>query len=89
MKRKLLIVLFSVGAVFGFAKGFAHLGAHHRDHRADHERQMVEMCVDAALRSQHSHHAPAPVTPGHTPPAPTMAAPATSGADSATGETSN
>ena len=55
MKRKLLIALLAAGAVGGFTVGFAHLGAHHRHHRdhRDHHRQaIVQMCVDAALKTR-------------------------------------
>ena len=61
MKRRLLIVLFTAGAVMGFATGFSHL----RAHRADHERRIIDMCVDAAQRAQPS--TPAQSLPADSP----------------------
>ncbi|MCG8420243.1 MAG: hypothetical protein MJE77_20110 [Proteobacteria bacterium] len=52
MKRKLLIALFSAGAIVGFASGIAHVSGHHKHHRAEKYRAIVDMCVDAALRAR-------------------------------------
>jgi hypothetical protein len=50
IKRRILIVLLSLGAVGGFASGFAHMAHAHRMHRAAFERHVADVCVEAAKR---------------------------------------
>lgn len=61
MRRKIAIVLLSVGTVAGYASGFAHL-AHARHHRrAAFEQHVARVCVDAARAG----HVPANTAPRH------------------------
>jgi hypothetical protein len=48
MKRKILIVLLSIGTVAGFASGFAH----HRWRSRHFESHVADVCADAARRAQ-------------------------------------
>ena len=82
MKRKLLIALFAAGAVIGFGKGFYHLGAHHHAHRskkvAAFKAEIVQMCVDAAVRARTDARSDARVAESRSPrsePAPQTPAP--------------
>jgi hypothetical protein len=52
MKRKILIVLLSLGTVGGFGAGFASMGHKSCHRRAAFERHVSQLCVDAALRSR-------------------------------------
>lgn len=56
MKRKVLIVLFSIGTIGGFASGFAGLARHHCSRRASFEQHVARACADAARA--HSSDAP-------------------------------
>lgn len=62
MRRKMLIVLLSLGTVGGYAAGFASLGCHqHREARREaFERHIARVCLDAARD-------PAPRPPGPPP----------------------
>jgi hypothetical protein len=60
MKRKLLIVLLSIGTVAGFASGIAH----HRWRTQHFERHVADVCADAARRAQVEKPS-APATKGH------------------------
>ena len=53
MRRRILIVLLSIGTVVGFTHGFMQ----HRAHRGEFERHVADVCVDAAR------HAPATTAP--------------------------
>ncbi len=48
IKRRILIVLFSLGAVGGFASGIHSLHRAHACHRESFERHVAQICVDAA-----------------------------------------
>jgi hypothetical protein len=52
MKRRILIVLFALGTIGGFASGVSSMRwrAHHR--RAAFEQHVARVCVDAARASQ-------------------------------------
>ena len=57
MRRRLKIVLLSLGVVAGYGAGFVHLVAWHRyghgyGRRAAFERHVADVCVDAALRAK-------------------------------------
>jgi hypothetical protein len=52
MRKRLKIVLLSLGVVAGYGAGFAHLAAwHHYHRRAAIERHIADVCADAALRA--------------------------------------
>lgn len=54
MKRKLLIALFTFGAVAGFGSGIGSLACWHHhasSRRAAFERHVADVCVEAALRA--------------------------------------
>ena len=48
MKRRLLIVLLSFGAIAGFGSAFFHAGQCHQSRRDAFERHIAKVCVDAA-----------------------------------------
>jgi len=48
MKRTILIVLFALGTVGGYATGFASLRHCQRAHRGAFERHVAKVCADAA-----------------------------------------
>ncbi|MBI5517638.1 MAG: hypothetical protein HY909_27960 [Deltaproteobacteria bacterium] len=52
MRRRILIVLLSLGVVGGFGSGIAHLAhcrGHHRARREAFERHVAQVCTQAAL----------------------------------------
>ncbi|EYF01683.1 hypothetical protein [Chondromyces apiculatus] len=51
MRRKLMIVLLSVGTVGGFASGFSSMRCRAHARRAEFERHVASVCVDAARRA--------------------------------------
>ncbi len=55
VKRKLLIVLLSLGTLVGYGAMFARIHCtHHSWHsgRTDFERHVADVCTDAALRAR-------------------------------------
>lgn len=54
IRRKIAIVLLSLGTVVGYASGFASLACHHhREARQQRfEQHVARVCVDAARASQ-------------------------------------
>jgi hypothetical protein len=48
MRRKIAIVLLSLGTVVGYASGFCSLRAHHRMRQQAFEQRVARVCVDAA-----------------------------------------
>ncbi|MBK9259763.1 MAG: hypothetical protein IPM54_07980 [Polyangiaceae bacterium] len=48
MKRRLLIVLLTLGTIGGYAAGFASLKCHHQAKRRAFEHHVAKICVDAA-----------------------------------------
>ncbi len=67
MKRKLLIALFSIGTIGGFASAGAHWSRHHQRHRQALEAHVARICVDAA-RAATERPAPPPPEARPTPP---------------------
>lgn len=63
IKRAFLVVLFSFGAIGGFAHGFAHLGHcmadHHQARRDAFEAHVADVCTRSAERVYEQHQAPA------------------------------
>lgn len=52
MRRKIVIVLLSLGTILGYAHGFRSLrhGGCHRERRQSFEQHVASLCVDAARR---------------------------------------
>lgn len=52
MRRKIVIVLLSLGTILGYAHGFRSLrhGGCHRERRQSFEQHVAALCVDAAKR---------------------------------------
>lgn len=48
MKRKIAIVLLTLGTIGGFASGFASLHCHGSQRRQAFEHHVAKVCVDAA-----------------------------------------
>lgn len=48
MRRRILMVLLGLGAIFGYASGFAHMHACRHAREAAYERHVAEVCVNAA-----------------------------------------
>jgi hypothetical protein len=48
MKRRLAIVLLTLGTIGGYAAGFASLKCHHQARRQAFEQHVAKICVDAA-----------------------------------------
>jgi hypothetical protein len=48
MKRRIAIVLLTLGTIGGYAAGFASLSCHHRARRQAWEHHVAKVCVDAA-----------------------------------------
>jgi hypothetical protein len=63
MRRRILMVLFALGAIGGYASGFCHMGACARDRRAAWEAHVARVCVDAA-RGEAGRPADVPRGPG-------------------------
>lgn len=93
IRRKLLIILLTIGTVAGFGFGFRSLVHHRRGHRAALEQHVAKVCIEAARKSCPTAPAVAPPTVfvlpstvvnktavAPTPVAPTPATPPTSGA---------
>lgn len=59
MKRRLWIVLLSLGTFGGYAAGFASLRCHGGQKRQHFEQHVAKICVDAARNAE----APAPPPP--------------------------
>ncbi len=59
MKRKLAIVLLTLGTVGGYAAGFASLRCHGWQKRQSFEQHVAKVCVDASRKAD----APAPPPP--------------------------
>jgi hypothetical protein len=62
MRRRILMVLFALGAIGGYASGFHHLRACHAQRRAAFEQHVARVCVDAA-RGEPGRPADAPRPP--------------------------
>lgn len=60
MKRKVLIVLLSLGTVFGFAGGALSVAKHSHHRRAAFERHVAQLCADAARHESAADKAGAP-----------------------------
>jgi hypothetical protein len=54
MKRRILIVLLSLGTLGGFASGVASVACHRR-HHAQFERHVAKLCADAARAESPAH----------------------------------
>ena len=52
MKRRLLIVLLTLGTIGGFGSGIASMRCHGNARRAAFERHVANVCVDAARRAK-------------------------------------
>lgn len=52
LKRGLLIGLFSIGTIGGFASGFHHMRGHCQSRREKFENHVADVCVRAAERAQ-------------------------------------
>ena len=52
MKRRLLIVLLTLGTIGGFGSGIASMRCHGQARRAAFERHVAKVCVDAARRAK-------------------------------------
>lgn len=52
MRRKLAIVLLTLGAVGGYASGFASMKCHHQARRQAFENHVAEVCVKAAKQAE-------------------------------------
>lgn len=52
MRRKLAIVLLTLGAVGGYAAGFASLRCHSHARRQAFENHVAEVCVKAAKQAE-------------------------------------
>jgi len=52
MKRRLLIVLLTLGTIGGFGSGIASMRWHGHARRAAFERHVAKVCVDAARRAK-------------------------------------
>jgi hypothetical protein len=52
MKRRLLIVLLTLGTIGGFGSGIASVRWHGHARRAAFERHVAKVCVDAARRAK-------------------------------------
>ena len=48
MRRRLAIVLLSIGTLGGFASGFASMRHCHNQRRSSFERHVAQICADAA-----------------------------------------
>lgn len=70
IRRKLLIILLSLGTVAGFGYGFRSLACHRDSHRAALERRVATVCIEAARKS-------CPTTPAAAAPPTVVVLPAT------------
>ena len=52
MKRRILIVLLTLGTIGGFGSGIASMRCHAHARRAAFERHVAKVCVDAARRAK-------------------------------------
>ena len=52
MKRRILIVLLTLGTIGGFGSGIATMRCHGNARRAAFERHVAKVCVDAARRAK-------------------------------------
>ncbi len=63
MRRKLLIALFALGTVGGYAGGFASMRCHRGGRWGNHdgfEQHVARVCADAALRTEGRRPPPPP-----------------------------
>jgi hypothetical protein len=52
MRRRLAIVLLTLGTIGGYAAGFAGLSCHHQSRRQAFEQHIAQVCVNAAKAAE-------------------------------------
>jgi hypothetical protein len=52
MRRRLAIVLLTLGTIGGYAAGFASLKCHHQARRQAFEQHVANICVNAAKQAE-------------------------------------
>jgi hypothetical protein len=70
MRRKISIVLLSLGALAGYASGFASLRCRAEHRRASFERHVAALCVNAARGADAASEASRPAAAADNPAAP-------------------
>ncbi|HVK71122.1 MAG TPA: hypothetical protein VM694_41985 [Polyangium sp.] len=63
MKRRVAIVLLTLGTIGGYAAGFASLRCHSWQRRQHFENHVAKVCVDAARRGEVPAPPPPPAPP--------------------------